>query len=230
MLKFLIKNTLPFIQLHVYGYATKRKLEGYRAVLRSIWLKPLFKQADGVLFRKVCFIKGPEFISIGKGTSFDDYLYLTTWDSYPVLNPDLPHLGRIQSVQKDKECEYIQKIHPKLTIGEKCCFGAMNHITCCNRITIGDHLLTGKWVTISDNNHGATDAESLNVSPIRRPIVSKGPIIIGNDVWIGDKATILGGVTIGDGAVVAANSVVTRDVPSYSVVAGNPAIVIRYKN
>ena len=50
---------------------------------------------------------------------------------------------------------------------------------------------------------------------------------IGNNVWIGDKATILPDVTIGDGAVIAANSVVTKDVPAYNVVAGNPAKVVK---
>ena len=63
-----------------------------------------------------------------------------------------------------------------------------------------------------------------------RPVVSKGSVIIGNNVWIGDKATILPNVTIGDGAVIAANSVVTKDVPAYSVVAGNPAKVIKENN
>lgn len=58
-------------------------------------------------------------------------------------------------------------------------------------------------------------------------MVSKGPVIIEDNVWIGDKATILANVTIGKGAVVAANSVVTKDVPAYSVVAGIPAKVIK---
>lgn len=58
---------------------------------------------------------------------------------------------------------------------------------------------------------------------------SKGDVSIGNDVWIGCGATILSGVTIGDGAVIGANAVVTKDVPAYSVVAGNPARIIRYR-
>ncbi len=58
---------------------------------------------------------------------------------------------------------------------------------------------------------------------------SKGPITIGNDVWIGYGATIMSGVTIGDGAVVAANSLVTKDVPAYAVVAGNPAKIVKYR-
>ena len=58
---------------------------------------------------------------------------------------------------------------------------------------------------------------------------SKGDVVIGNDVWIGNEALILSGVTIGDGAVIGARSVVTRDVPSYAIVAGNPARLIRLR-
>jgi acetyltransferase-like isoleucine patch superfamily enzyme len=57
----------------------------------------------------------------------------------------------------------------------------------------------------------------------------KGPVKIGNDVWIGSRATILSGVTIGDGAVVAACAVVVKDVPAYAIVGGNPAQIIRYR-
>ena len=53
--------------------------------------------------------------------------------------------------------------------------------------------------------------------------------MVGHDVWIGFRATLLAGVTIGSGAVVAADAVVTRDVPPYAVVAGNPARVVRYR-
>lgn len=58
---------------------------------------------------------------------------------------------------------------------------------------------------------------------------SKGNILIGNDVWIGSLATIMSGITIGDGAVIGAHSVVTKDVQPYAVVAGNPAKLIRYR-
>jgi acetyltransferase-like isoleucine patch superfamily enzyme len=96
-----------------------------------------------------------------------------------------------------------------------------------NKIIIGNNLLTGKWVTITDNAHGTTDKEALLSPPIERLLSSKGPVIIGNNVWIGDKATILPGVTIGDGAIIGANAVVTKDVPPYSVVVGNPARIIK---
>ncbi len=58
---------------------------------------------------------------------------------------------------------------------------------------------------------------------------SKGDVIIGNDVWIGTDALILSGVEIGNGAVIAARSVVTKDVPPYSIIAGNPAKIIRFR-
>jgi acetyltransferase-like isoleucine patch superfamily enzyme len=57
----------------------------------------------------------------------------------------------------------------------------------------------------------------------------KGDIIIGNDVWIGMETTILGGVTIGSGAIIGACSVITKDVPPYAIVAGNPARIVKYR-
>lgn len=94
-------------------------------------------------------------------------------------------------------------------------------------ISIGNNVLTGKWVSIVDNDHGLTDRATLKLPPLDRKLVSKGEIRIGDNVWIGDKVTILSGVTIGENAVIAANSVVTKDVPPYCVAAGNPCRVVK---
>lgn len=177
--------------------------------IRSLWRKKQFKVVgQAVLFQKIELLKGPEYISIGNQTSFEKDLYLTAWDSYQANND-------------------IQHFTPEIKIGSNCHFGAFNHITAVNSIEIGDNILTGKNVTITDNSHGSTEPEHLSIEPILRPLVSKGPVKIGNNVWIGDKATVLPNVTIGDGAVIAANAVVTKDVPAYSVAAGNPAKVIK---
>ena len=113
-----------------------------------------------------------------------------------------------------------------INIGQNCQFGALNNITCANNIVIGNGFLSGKWVTISDNSHGGTDMASLSKMPAAREICSKGPIIIEDNVWVGDKATILGGVRIGQGAVIGANAVVTKDIPAFCVAVGNPARII----
>ena len=169
--------------------------------------KELFFFAD-----EIGQINCPERITIGDGTCFGEGIYLTAWDYFNCI--------------KDGE-QVVQHFNPSLEIGENCHFGAHNHITCTNKIVIGDNLLTGKWVTITDNSHGEIVREQLDIDPLKRPIYSKGAVFIGNNVWIGDKATILPGVTIGEGAVIAANAVVTKDVPPYSVAGGNPARIIK---
>lgn len=150
-------------------------------------------------------IRGCKYMSIGAGSGFGNDCVLECYEKY-----------------KD------DTFHPQLTLGKGCGIGEYSHITCINKITIGDGLLTGRFVLISDNNHGSSFCkEELEQCPHARPLYSKGPITIGNNVWIGDKATILGGVTIGDGAIIAANAVVTKDVPAYSIVAGIPARIVK---
>lgn len=112
---------------------------------------------------------------------------------------------------------------------------------------IGDKLIIGKFCAISTGvtfvmngaNHQMTGFSTYpfgmfghgweNATPSKKDMkaLSKGDTIVGNDVWIGREVVILPGVKIGDGAVIGAQSVVTHDVPPYSVVAGNPARFIR---
>lgn len=90
------------------------------------------------------------------------------------------------------------------------------------RITIGRDVLIGEHVTIRDQDH----RYGGEVATTRNGFVT-APIVIGDNVWIGAKATVTRGVSIGDNSVVAANAVVTADVPSNVVAAGVPARVIR---
>lgn len=86
--------------------------------------------------------------------------------------------------------------------------------------------MMGSNVFISDHNHGELSLSNIPVS--KRPLTSKGPIVIGDNVFIGENVTILSGVTIGKGSIIGANAVVTHNAPPYSVVVGNPAIIIRH--
>ena len=91
------------------------------------------------------------------------------------------------------------------------------------QVKIGSHCLIGEYVSIRDQNHRT---ECSNV-PFSLQGLTTGPVEISDNVWIGAKATIVAGVTIGPNSVVAANAVVTKDVPACSVVGGVPAKVLR---
>jgi len=120
------------------------------------------------------------------------------------------------------------RIHPtaSLRCGENIYLGKNSHINqyCCiwasrnSKIMLGDNLLMGPGVKIFSSNHGSKMGVPMNVQP---PI--ERDIIIGNDVWLGANAVVVAGVTIGDGAIVAAGSVVTKDMPAYTIVGGIPA-------
>ena len=112
-------------------------------------------------------------------------------------------------------------------IGSRVAIGDDCHITAANSIVIGDGTLLGKKVTITDNSHGVLSKSDLLLPPLHRSVYSKGPVLIGERVWIADKVTICANVTIGDGAVIGANSVVTHDIPAYCLAAGVPAVVIK---
>lgn len=120
-----------------------------------------------------------------------------------------------------------QSFTPEIIIGNNCNIGQQSHITAINSIRIGNNVLTGPKVLITDNSHGRFVQEELDIAPIKRPLCSKGPVVIEDNVWIGEKASILPGVHIGKGAIIAANSVVTHDVPAYSIAAGVPAKIIK---
>lgn len=150
-------------------------------------------------------IVGKSNISIGCNVVIGKHIQLTAWDSNKVEK------GTLQIV-----------------IGSNSQIGSYNHITAINKIEIGNGVLTGKYVTISDNSHGKPgDVTEKDISPIKRAVFSKGPVVIEDNVWIGDKATILANVRIGKGSIVGANAVVTKDVPPYTIVAGSPARIIK---
>lgn len=120
-----------------------------------------------------------------------------------------------------------QQFASRIIIGNHCNIGEYNHITACNKIVIGDGLLTGRYVIISDNCHGGLSEEESSIEPAKRDLKSKGEVIIGNNVWIGDKVSILAGVHIGNNVVVGANSVVSKDLPDNCVAVGAPTRIVK---
>lgn len=111
---------------------------------------------------------------------------------------------------------------------------------------VGDQLIIGKFCMIASDvtfiMNGANHlTEAVSTYPFAifghgwegamegKSYPTKGNTVIGNDVWIGHRATIMPGVTVGDGAIIATNATVTKDVPAYAVVGGNPAKVIKMR-
>ena len=105
------------------------------------------------------------------------------------------------------------------------------HIAAFEKVQIGDNVLMASKVYISDHDHGIYRGAGDSVSKpeeiqAKKPLVI-APVIIGRNVWIGENVCILKGVDIGENSIVGASSVVTRSVPANSIVAGNPAKVLK---
>jgi len=121
----------------------------------------------------------------------------------------------------------------RVLIGDRCYVGA-SHLVCHTCIDIGDDVIISWGVTIVDHNSHAIDwlGRAQDVVLWKQGQkdwqgVKVAPVLIGNKVWIGFGAAILKGVQIGEGAVIGAHAVVTRNVPAYAIVAGNPARIVQ---
>lgn len=207
---FMLKNVL-FSFLSLCGrilfpvYTIVRVIPKYtRLIYAQIVKYSLSKPYPRVLFlgRHVNFV-GPKNIVLGNKVIIDSYSTISTWHS--------------------------EKYNPLLKIGDYTEIGAFAHITCINKVSIGNNVLIGKFVTITDNSHGGNTYGELGIPPSKRELCSNGEVIIEDNVWIGDKVTILPNKKIGKGAIIGANSVVTRDVPPSVIAYGNPLIIKEIK-
>lgn len=177
--------------------------------LAGYYAPQFLNMGDGSIIKGAFYdFKGGRYISIGNNTSIGQGVMLTAWDRY-------------------NSSDGLQKFTPQIIIGNNCSIGNNGHITAINKIQFGNNVLLGPKVLITDNSHGEFINSQIDIAPNKRPLYSKGPVIIEDNVWIGEKVSIMPGVHIGYGAIIAANSVVTKDVPAKSIVAGIPAKVIK---
>lgn len=206
-IRFLLETiiqTLSYIFPYRYVSRINRNLG---RLIYTNWIKREFKHFGEKSYVMPCFsyLLGAKYISIGNKCHISSGVQLTAWDNYR---------GK-------------QTFTPEIVLGDNCSIGEDSHITAINSIRLGNNVLLGKKILITDNAHGSSSSELLEIAPNYRPLCSKGPVVIDDNVWIGEKASIMPDVHIGKGVIVAANSVVTKDVPPYCVVAGIPAKVIK---
>ena len=166
----------------------------------------IFKNAR--LIRFPFRVRGKQYIKIGKGftTGFNCRL-----DAFNINNLNEKYL---------------------IEIGENVEINDDVHIGAVEKIVIGDNVLIASKVYISDHNHGSYKGEEQD-SPMSMPKKRKiysSPIKIERNVWIGEFVSILQGGTVGEGSIIGTMSVVTKDIPPYTIVVGSPAKPIKRYN
>lgn len=198
-------------------------MERIGMLLRGFFRKIVLKKVGKKFFvgKHVKFKCGKR-ISFGHSATINDYCFINGLSKGGIVVGDNFSLGRSSII----DCTgVISELGESLKIGNN--VGISPHFTLFVRgsVSIGDDVIVGPNVTIIAENHRFDD---LNV-PIRIQGAKRTGINIGNNVWIGASATILDGVTIGNGSIIAAGAVVTKDVEPFSIVGGVPAKLIKQR-
>lgn len=133
--------------------------------------------------------------------------------------------GMCKVVGKNVNIERMAIFGKNVEIGDNSGIG----INCVlqGRVLIGANVMMGPEVWIYTRNH---KHDRVDIPMIEQGFEDEKCVVINDDVWIGSRVTILPGVVIGKGAIIGTGSVVTKSVPEYSIVAGNPAIIVKHRN
>lgn len=149
------------------------------------------------------------------------------------------YIRGIKSIEGAKElttgrfCRFdLDGTKKTLFIGNNCEFGDMTHIAAYNHVEIGNNVLIASKCYIADVSHGRYRGkyQSTPESIPKKRVLYTEPVIIEDNVWIGENVVILGGVKIGEGCIIGANSVVTKSIKSKTIAAGSPAVPIKIWN
>lgn len=203
MKKIIVK--IGFLTSYIIPYKIPHMLTAISNAFQKGYYMRMFKKfGEGSTMAKPLIIRNLDCVSVGKHTS-------------------ILQMATITAIK-----EYMDNTFtPSIKIGNNCSLGKFIHITSINKIVLRDNVLIGNYVTITDHSHGQTNKLNVLPPPIQRQLYSKGMVVIEDNVWIGDKCTILPGVTIGKGCIIGANTVVTKSIPPYTIVAGNAGSIIK---
>lgn len=176
---------------------------GYKSLsFKSLWLSLQFKECGvGLIAKPGVRVNKPKQVSLGKRVCLD----------------------RQSSIFLNQ----ISGKRPIVRIGNNVLIGAYSSIGCSNEVVIEDDVMFAPHVHVTDRNH---TYEDISIPISRQPAVSDGPVLIGRETWLGYGVQVMPNVRIGRHCVIAAGSIVTKNIPDYSVAVGIPAKVIKKYN
>lgn len=204
------------------GWSNQNKIITYYYLffffIRGLFVRLRIKSAKGLLLvGKKVRIFYPNNLQVGYNTIIEDGAEINCLSLQGIKLGNRVTIGKYAIIRPSNI--YGGPIGEGLTMGNNSNIGPYNYIGCSGKITIGNNVMLAPRVSIYAENHVFDHPEIL----IRDQGVEKKEVIIEDDCWIAANSILLAGVTIGKGSVVAAGSVVTENVPPYSVVAGVPA-------
>lgn len=190
--------------------------------LRGCYHRLFFAKSKGmVLVGKGASFRYSKYLSVGKDFIVEDYAEINCMAHQRIQIGDRVTIGRNAVIRPVNI--YGSEIGVGLKIGNNSSIGPFSYIGCSGLIEIGDNVIMSPRVSIYAENHLFDDKDTL----IMKQGVKREFVKIENNCWIASNSVILSGVTIGEGSVVASGSIVTKDVPPGSIVAGVPAKVIK---
>ncbi|RKQ50972.1 acetyltransferase-like isoleucine patch superfamily enzyme [Roseivirga pacifica] len=208
------------------GWDAKSKLWAYFALAfwftRGVWRRLFFSTSKGlVLVGRRVTIRSAHKLSVGKNFLIEEGAELNCNALGGMHFGNRVTIGKYAIVRPSNI--YGGAVGEGMSIGDNSNIGPYSYIGCSGKVTIGNNVMMGPRVSMFAENHNYSDTSI----PMKEQGVSLSEIVVNNDCWIASNATILAGVTIGEGSIIAAGAVVTKDIPPYSIVAGNPAKVIK---
>jgi acetyltransferase-like isoleucine patch superfamily enzyme len=190
--------------------------------LRGLWYKLWLHKSNGIiLIGNHVAIHNPQYIHINNFFVAEDNCEIQGLSKYGITIGRHVTVGRYAMIRPSGY--YGREIGEGLRVGDDSNIGPYSYIGCSGFIEIGKEVLMGPRVNLLAENHIFERADKT----IRSQGVKREKIHIQDNCWLGGGCTILAGIEVGYGSVVAAGAVVTKNVPPYSIVAGVPAKIIR---